>query len=74
MALIAVKWTLFIDSSNRNLKAVLRHNGNKFSSISIGHSVAMKEYHRTMERVLSLLNYEEHQWLICGDLKLVDSF
>lgn len=68
---IAMEWRLFIDSSNRSLKAVLLHNGNKFSSIPVGHSVAMKESYRTMERVLSLLNYEEHKWLICGDLKVV---
>ena len=61
----------FIGSSNRSLKAALLHNENKFSSIPVGHSVAMNESHRTMECVLSLLNYEEHQRLICGDLKVV---
>ena len=62
---------LFIDSSNRSLKAVLLHNGNKFSSIPVGHSVAMNQSHRITERVLSVLTYEEHQWLICGNLKVV---
>ena len=36
-------WRLFIDSSKRSLKCVLLHNGNKYGSIPIGHSVKMKE-------------------------------
>ena len=36
-------WRLFIDSSKRCLKCVLLHNGNKYSSIPIGHSTTMKE-------------------------------
>ncbi|KAI6650813.1 Nuclear pore complex protein [Oopsacas minuta] len=31
-------WRVFIDSSQQSLKCVLLHNGNKFSSIPIGHS------------------------------------
>ena len=42
------EWRLFIDSSSRSLKAVLLHNGNIFSSISIGHSVQIKESHNSM--------------------------
>ena len=38
----ATEWRLFIVSSSKSLKAVLLHNGNSFSSISIGHSVPMK--------------------------------
>ena len=38
----AVEWRLFIDSSNKSLKAILLHNGNSFSSILTGHSVQMK--------------------------------
>lgn len=67
----AMEWRLFIDSSNRSLKAVLLNNGNKFSSIPVGHSVEMKETHNSMDRLLSALNYQEHKWLICGDLKVV---
>ena len=48
-----MNWRLFIDSSNRSLEAILLHRGNKFSFIPVGHSVAMKKSHRTMERVLS---------------------
>ena len=68
---VATKWKLFIDSSTRSLKAVLLHNGNKYSSIPIGHSVQMKETHDKMDQLLSALNYHDHGWLICGDLKVV---
>ncbi|KAF2344040.1 hypothetical protein FHG87_025204 [Trinorchestia longiramus] len=31
----------------------------------------MKESHRSMERLLSAMNYEKHKWLTCGGLKVV---
>ena len=65
----AMAWRLFIDSSNRSLKAVLQHNGNSFSSIPIEHSVQMKETHNSMDHLQSAINYQEHKWLIYGDLK-----
>ncbi|KAI6649576.1 hypothetical protein LOD99_6742 [Oopsacas minuta] len=37
-------WRLFIDSSKQSLKCVLLHNGNKFSSIPIGHSGQQSGY------------------------------
>ena len=67
----AMEWRLFIDSSKRSLKAVLLNNGNKFASIPVGHSVELKESLKSMECLLSALNYQEHKWLICGDLKVV---
>ena len=33
------EWRLFLDSSKLSLKAVLLHNGNKHSSIPVGHAV-----------------------------------
>ena len=68
---INTKWRLFIDSSSRSRKAVLLHNGNKYSSIPIGHSVQMKETHDSMDQLHSALNYHDHGWLICGNLKVV---
>ena len=67
----AMEWRHFIDSCNRTLMAVLLNNGNKFSSIPVRHSVVMKESHKSMELLLSALNYQEHEWLICGDLKAI---
>ena len=49
----ATEWRLFIDSSSRNLKAVLLINGNTFSSIPIGISVQMKETHNSLDHLLS---------------------
>ena len=66
-----MEWKLFNDSSNRRLEAVFLNNGNKFSLIPVGHSVEMKESHKSMELLLSALNYQEHKWLICRDLKIV---
>ena len=37
------EWRLFINSLKRSLKCVLLHNGNKFGSIPIRHSVTLKE-------------------------------
>lgn len=42
------EWRLFIDSSKPSLKCVILHNGNKFSSIPIGHSVRLKERYDNM--------------------------
>ena len=66
-----IEWRLFIDSSSRSLNAVLLYHGNSFSSIPIEHSVQMKETHNTMNHLLSAVNYQEHKWLICGDIKVV---
>ena len=31
----------------------------------------MKETPNPMDHLLSAFNYQEHKWLICGDLKVV---
>ena len=68
---VATELRLFIDSSTRCLKAILLHNGNKYSSIPIGHFVQMKETHNNMDQFLSALNCHDPGWLICEDLKVV---
>lgn len=65
------EWRLFIDSSNRSLKGVLLHNGNKLASLPVAHSVQMKETYENMKILLDELKYGQHQWLICGDLKVI---
>ena len=65
------EWRLFIDFCQRSLKAVLIHNTNKFASIPIAHSSILKESYVNMEKVLSVLKYSEHNWIISGDLKIV---
>ena len=42
-------WLLFIDSSVKSLKAVLLHNGYKFPSILVGHSVHMREEYKNVK-------------------------
>ena len=66
------EWRLFIDSSKKSLKCVLLHNGNLFGAIPIGHSVQLKEKYENIKTVLDLLKYDEHKWVICVDLKMVN--
>jgi hypothetical protein len=65
------EWRLFIDSSKRSLKAVLLHNGNNYASSPIGHSVHLKESYENLELVLTKVGYTAHNWMICGDLKVL---
>ena len=64
-------WRLFIDSSKASLKAVLLHNGNMYPSVSLAHAANMKETYESMKLLLQKIRYEEHEWNICGDLKVV---
>ena len=68
---IPSEWRLFIDSSKRSLKAVLLYIGNTVSSLPIGHSVTMQENYDNMQTLLLKIKYDEHKWLICGDLKVI---
>lgn len=65
-------WRLFIDSSSRSLKCVLLHNGNRYASIPIAHSTKLKEEYQYIKLVLQKLSYEEYQFSICVDLKMVN--
>jgi hypothetical protein len=66
------EWCLFINCSKRSLKCVLLKNGNRYSSTPVGHSTRMKEEHKAISLVLEKINYQEHQWVICVDLKMVN--
>lgn len=63
-------WRLFIDSSKVSLKVVLLHNGNRYKPIPIGHSVHLKEKYENLELILSKIKYNEHKWVVVGDLKI----
>jgi hypothetical protein len=65
------EWRLLIDSSKRSLKAVLLHNGNNNTSLSIGRSVQLQECYDDLELFLTKIGFTAHDWIICGDLKLV---
>ena len=64
------EWRLFIDSSKASLKCVL-HNGNRYASIPIGHSVHLKETYENMIMLLMKIKYNEHKWMLRGDLKVL---
>ena len=65
------EWRLFIDSSKASLKCVLLHNGKRYTSISIGHSVHLKETYENMKMLLTKIKYDEYKWILCGDLKVL---
>lgn len=65
------EWRLFIDSSVESFKAVLLHNGNQYPSVPIVYSRNKLEDYENMKLILDLINYKEHKWLICCDLKVV---
>jgi len=67
----ANQWRLFIDSSKRSMKAVLLFNGNAIASLPVAHSVTLKETYENVKLLLTSLNYNKHNWLICGDLKII---
>ena len=66
------EWRLFLDISKRSLKCVLLHNGNIYGAIPIGHYMHLKEQYEHIKLVLDLLQYKEHSWVICVDLKMVN--
>ena len=67
-------WRLFIDSSKRSLKCVLLHNSKeqKYGAVPIGYSTELKEKYETIKVILRMLKYNEHKWIICVDIKMVN--
>lgn len=68
---IRSEWRLFIDSSKSSLKAVLLHNGNEKPSIPVAYSVSMKENYDNLAAILKAIKYQDFEWKICGDLKVI---
>ncbi len=65
-------WRLFLDSNKTSIKAVLLHNGNKYGSVPVGYSKTLKESYLDIKSVLEKVKYEDHKWIICVDLKMVN--
>ena len=65
------EWRLFVDSLKASLKCVLLHNSNRYASIPIGHFVHLKETYENMNMLLMKIKYNEHKWIICGELKVL---
>ena len=51
---------------------MLFHNGNKFACVPIGHSMIVKEHYLNAKMVLQKLRYNEHNWAICVDFKMIN--
>ena len=49
---------------------MLLHNGNELASLPVAQSVQMKETYENMKTLINKHKYDQHQWLICGDLKV----
>jgi len=64
-------WRLFIDSSKISLKAVLLYNSNVLASIPLAHSSKLSESYEILKLVLEKIKYHEHEWQMCGDLKVI---
>ena len=64
-------WRLFIDSSSRSLKAVLLHNGNQLPSLPVAHSAHLKEEYNSVKFLLQALKYEQYDWEVIGDFKMI---
>lgn len=57
------EWRMFINSPKVSLKAVLLHNGNKFSL----HSTSMKKTYN-FKFISENLQHAVYEWSVCGDL------
>ena len=65
-------WRLFIDSSKQLPKCVQLHNGNQFASVPLAHLTTLKEKYEVVKYVLEKICYDQHEWLIYVDLKMVN--
>src|SRR6218665_303527 len=66
------QWTILLsDSSSRSLKAVLLHNGNNYPSLPMAHSVRLKEDYIGVKMLLRALKYDDYEWEVIGDFKMV---
>ena len=65
-------WRIFIDSFKKYIKCALLHNFNLYGSIPIGHSPTAKENYEAVKKVPELVHYDDHKWIICVDLKMVN--
>ena len=53
------------------MKAVLLYNGQTVPSVPVARFTVMSEMYEDIEILLQMIKYQEHNWLICADLKVV---
>ena len=63
-----------MDSSTKNLKAVLLHKGNihVYPSIPLAYSLQVKEDNENVKQLLNKINYAQFKWYACGDFKMLE--
>lgn len=66
------EWRLFIDSNLGSLKCVLLHNTNKLPSIPLLYSRSLQENREDIALALRTIKYDQHEWQIVADLKLLN--
>jgi len=54
-----------------SLKEVLLHNGNRFPSVPLAYAANMKENYERMMLPSGKIKYDEFNWKLCGDIKVV---
>jgi hypothetical protein len=47
------------------------HNGNRFPSVSLAHAANIKDSYESLKLLLGKIKYDEFNWMLCGDLKVV---
>ena len=55
------------------MKAVLLHNGNQLESFLVAHSTNNKETYKDLAPILEKIKCEDHDWVICVDLKVLST-
>ena len=54
-----------------SIKAVLLHNGNTLPSVPIAYITTMKESYENLKAVLICIQYDDRNWNIYADFKVV---
>ena len=48
------------------------HNSNQFASVALVHSATLKEKYEAVKYLLEKIRYDQYEWDICDDLKMVN--
>jgi len=64
-------WCIFIDSSKSSLKDALMYKHNLFLTLPIAYA-NVKEDRSSIGKLLELIKYNAHTWLIMCDLKVLN--
>lgn len=67
----AEDWRLFIDGSKTSLKAVLLFYNNSINPVPLAFSKVTKETYESLKQILEMIKWNEHQWRISADLKVI---